>query len=323
MGDIEIEFDVVAGKRTPRDIKDAIELGVRSALPKIAKSAITVSKAKVKQEGAIFTGELYESFRWGVFERNDKIRLKIWNDADHAAAIEVGAEYGDEGPPVEKLIPWVRAKLSHWKIEEGGLIAAPWQAQGRELTLEESEPAGDYSGIYSFVNISLDERNEVKDAVDHAASRGDISRLTQVRDKNPPDDYGDSIATASWFENLNGDFTKSEIWLNPDEVDNTKLEEYNNQGYLAGDQIKHTVYHESIHAMHYEIMDEYGEIGLNEWPAFMTRKKLERIEDEISTYAATSPVEFVAEAGALLMDDKTIPSDLFELYKRFRGPDVT
>ena len=41
---------------------------------------------------------------------------------------------------------------------------------------------------------------------------------------------------------------------------------------------------------------------------------------KVSTYAMTSPTEFVAEAFVMLIETGTLPPDVMRLYRRYSGP---
>lgn len=130
MGELSIELDSL-DQGVVKDIHDAIDEGIKDATGRRSSHGISdimsaEAKGKIRAEGAVWTGELLESFQVRYLQRGPRIIVVFENDADHAPALEYGAEYGDEGPPVHALIPWVMTHLSSWTIPEadkGGLPA--------------------------------------------------------------------------------------------------------------------------------------------------------------------------------------------------------
>lgn len=120
MPEIKIDIDIT-NKNVGRELKDAIEEGIKSASGARSANGLTdymekEAQAKLQREGAIWTGELHDSFGTRYLKKNGGLVVVLYNDADHAAPIEYGAEYGEKGPPVEALIPWVMTHLDSWSI---------------------------------------------------------------------------------------------------------------------------------------------------------------------------------------------------------------
>lgn len=130
MGRIEFDIDTF-DHRIADDIQDAIDEGIKDSTGRrtahgIADIMSAEAKGKIRSEGAVWTGELLNSFQVRYLQRGNRIVVVFQNDADHAPALEYGAEYGSEGPPVHALIPWVMTHLSSWTIPDadaGGLPA--------------------------------------------------------------------------------------------------------------------------------------------------------------------------------------------------------
>lgn len=100
------------------DIEDAIERGVKRGADTVADASIEVAKQRLREAGAIWTGELLESFDIYYATRGSDLVVIIDNDADHAAPIEYGAEYTDRGPPIVALIPWVQTHMDSFSIPD-------------------------------------------------------------------------------------------------------------------------------------------------------------------------------------------------------------
>jgi hypothetical protein len=104
-----------------KDIEDGIEksVGKRSSdLTSIDQQVKMVAKERIRDVGAVWTGDLVSSFDVDHFGTGDSIVVTIENTSDHAAPIEYGAEYDEEGPPVAALIPWVMTKMSGFTLPE-------------------------------------------------------------------------------------------------------------------------------------------------------------------------------------------------------------
>lgn len=115
MGRIDIDVDL---NGVTRDIRRGIKDGIRDSDDDLYEEGTDVAKAKLRQEGAVWKGELINSFTFDS-DGNGNVRVvKIKNNAEHAAPMEFGAEYEDRGPPIDSLLPWVQDKLSNWKVSE-------------------------------------------------------------------------------------------------------------------------------------------------------------------------------------------------------------
>lgn len=93
----------------------------------LADRAVKKSRDVISVEERVFKGEVLKRFRIattrdGQFEQS---RL-VYNTSDHADAVDRGvpaSAYADGGPPVQALLPWVKAKMGGWSLdwsEDGG-----------------------------------------------------------------------------------------------------------------------------------------------------------------------------------------------------------
>jgi hypothetical protein len=142
MGDFEFRINV-DGKEVIDDVREAIEDGARNGAAEARQQMEDVAKQKIRSNAAIFTGELISSFTKGSGTSPDG-ELIVWleNDSDHAAPVEYGAEYDEEGPPLRALLPWVYAHLegdpvqnAFWlqeKIKEEGIDALGFMAAAED-----------------------------------------------------------------------------------------------------------------------------------------------------------------------------------------------
>jgi len=114
-GKIDVDVDL---NGVDKKIKSAIKSGIRHSSTELYDEGTKVAKSKLRQEGAIWKGELINSFTFRTTP-GGKVRLvKIENTADHARPMEEGAEYEEEGPPLSALIPWVETELSQWQVSD-------------------------------------------------------------------------------------------------------------------------------------------------------------------------------------------------------------
>lgn len=124
MADIRIDIDVL-NKRVDESIEDAITDGMREGGQQAASEAEKVAQQRIRNVGAVFTGDLVESFEIDLKKRGNNIIVTLENTSDHAAPIEYGAEYTDRGPPVAALIPWVKLKMRGYTVPEDDLQDLP------------------------------------------------------------------------------------------------------------------------------------------------------------------------------------------------------
>jgi len=122
MGNLDVSVSVQDGNIVDQ-IEDAIVDGIEKAADKrrkhgIATQAEEVAKKRIREAGAVFTEELIESFEIDHTRTGGTWHVTLENTSDHAAPIEYGAEYGEEGPPVAALIPWVVVKMQGFDIPE-------------------------------------------------------------------------------------------------------------------------------------------------------------------------------------------------------------
>lgn len=124
MADITIDIDVL-NKRVDESIEDAITSGMREGGQQVASEAEEVAQQRIRDVGAVFTGNLVESFEIDLKKRGNNIIVTLENTSDHAAPIEYGAEYTERGPPVAALIPWVKLKMRGYTVPEDEVADLP------------------------------------------------------------------------------------------------------------------------------------------------------------------------------------------------------
>lgn len=75
------------------------------------------------------------------------------------------------------------------------------------------------------------------------------------------------------------------------------------------------LFHEFGHKAHSSVCKNYGNLGID-W----TQKEFQDIAGKVSKYAKKSPEEFVAETFSLLVQGKSLPQDVIQLYKKCDAP---
>lgn len=111
----QIQIDVDGVDKTLNDIRRDLHRGMEKAADRIAENAKQDARSRIKEKDAIFNTEVYSGFRNAeTYNSPSRVKRKLYNDVEHAEALEKGAEYGNEGPPVVALLPWVVRKMN-WK----------------------------------------------------------------------------------------------------------------------------------------------------------------------------------------------------------------
>ena len=75
------------------------------------------------------------------------------------------------------------------------------------------------------------------------------------------------------------------------------------------------LFHELGHKVHSTVCKNYCNLGLD-W----SKKEFQDIASKVSQYSKNNPEEFVAETFSMLVQGKTLPEDVLQLYKKCGGP---
>lgn len=128
------------------DVENAIERGMQRATEEIGDASVNVAKQRIREEGAIWTGDLLESFEIDYETSGDSLRVTIENTSDHASPLEYGAEYQERGPPVVALIPWVVTHMSGFSLPEES------ESPDEQELAQAETPDGDIINAYELAD---------------------------------------------------------------------------------------------------------------------------------------------------------------------------
>jgi hypothetical protein len=170
------------------------------------------------------------------------------------------------------------------------------------------------TGITSrFDDFSVEQARTIAKEVARLDANGDTDDIQAVRGLTQ-----DAKDLVDGERNPVGAFMNetSSVELNTDLVTDEKAEELGETGYLAEGSIEHIVAHEFGHAVH-KLQSKRGDgnWGVQE----MSDEVTDAAGDELSTYAATSPNELVAEAFAVRARGGELPEPIATAYKALMG----
>ena len=185
-----------------------------------------------------------------------------------------------------------------------------------------SERVADEVDLPDNVSVSLGELDDDRaddvieglQAIDDAMGieEGDMFNLTTT----PPDDVGSAAAAA--FHT--GQRT---LYVNPDAATGENRRADFEAGFLSTPDQQGNIMHEMIHSKHSRAALSSDGPSLDELRAdnFDSDEKA-MIREEVSDYAATNGMEFVAEVGAGVLSGQEYSDDVMELYDELGGPEV-
>jgi hypothetical protein len=146
MGDIRFDIDV-RNEDIADEIEDAIERGISESVSQrntdsLGQKMKRAAREHIRRNGRVWTTELINSFEITSESMGGNTILVLRNDAGHAAAIDTGAQYGDEGPPLHRLIPWVQEKMRGYRVDGGNLVKYAHDRGGTQLITDGGEVRG-------------------------------------------------------------------------------------------------------------------------------------------------------------------------------------
>jgi hypothetical protein len=88
--------------------------------------------------------------------------------------------------------------------------------------------------------------------------------------------------------------------------------------WLSDDATDHVIVHEVGHFLHRKRLGPTEYSASKHWT--LTSDEVDLIKRDVSRYAATDPVEFIAEAYAAMKRGKIYSRDVMKLYAKYKGP---
>lgn len=134
------------------DIEGAVQDAIRNASAELGEATKERAQQRIRSVGAVFSGDLVESFDVEINKVGGNMIVRITNDSDHAAPIEYGAQYTDEGPPLAALIPWVEAKMKGFTVPEDDVDLPKRHTVLEEQDTEIPEPDGSTTDLMDVVS---------------------------------------------------------------------------------------------------------------------------------------------------------------------------
>lgn len=109
---MDLKVDVDGIDKTLNSIKRDLHRGMENSVDTLVDTAKDRAREVINRNDAIFNAEVYKGFKDAETSNSAAgVSAKVYNTVEHADALEHGAEYGDKGPPVEALLPWVARKM--------------------------------------------------------------------------------------------------------------------------------------------------------------------------------------------------------------------
>jgi hypothetical protein len=123
----KVRITVDGAGRMKREFERDFARSLSEVADRLADTGKDKAQDVISVEKRIFNEEVLRSFRIAT-TRDQKFEQsrKVHNTADHSNAVDRGvpaAAYADGGPPVQALLPWVKAKMGGWSLdydEDGG-----------------------------------------------------------------------------------------------------------------------------------------------------------------------------------------------------------
>lgn len=141
MGDLDFKVKV-RGTDAIWDIQEAIGKAILRGAVDIGDDTEETAKRKIRIAGAVWTGELLQSFDVDIRPMARQTIIVVENTADHAAPIEYGARYTNKGPPISALVPWVRTKMHGFEVPDEAEVPDIENIENDEFEVQVTEGEG-------------------------------------------------------------------------------------------------------------------------------------------------------------------------------------
>lgn len=111
--DIDIEVDELSVEKVEEKLENSLREGAKTTRDNLLSIGQTHARNVITRRDAVWRGQLLDSISTKKLPSNQyQISGKVYTTSDHARPVEEGAEYTDEGPNIENLIPWVKDHYS-------------------------------------------------------------------------------------------------------------------------------------------------------------------------------------------------------------------
>lgn len=134
---------------------------------------------------------------------------------------------------------------------------------------------------------------------------GEVERLHSVKEE------GGAMGAAPGSYN----YEDNELYLNPDTIRDAGDGSVSFDNDVVPDTVEDIVVHEMMHAAHFA-----GE-GNPEYEEHLSDEEREYLADAVSEYAASNPLEAVAEIGTMHAKGEEVEDRMWDIYEKYGGPD--
>jgi hypothetical protein len=194
------------------------------------------------------------------------------------------------------------------------------QEEGGELgTFEQrsdiAEIVQEYTGVETSFRGDLEESAEMSKHLIRMEDAGQLDRLSS---------FAYSL-TDMPSKSASGHYNKQtrQVSINPDVIESEQLEEWEEVNHIGGSSMEWVVTHEVGHHNHVESIRERDDMELKDLTKRdLTEDEEAMIQDELSDYAASQPLELVAEMYAGKAQGREFSEGMESLYDEFGGPEV-
>lgn len=116
--------------------------------------------------------------------------------------------------------------------------------------------------------------------------------------------------------------SNNSVIFNPNTI-GAKVGFVQGSGKNTHDVLTHELGH-YLHSLNISFFDDrFGRLAGRSVSAFKENKSQQAIAAKISKYATTSPKEFIAECISYMCAGKSLPEDVLQLYRHFKGPKLS
>lgn len=228
--------------------------------------------------------------------------------------VEVIDENGEE-----QLIPAGEPEGVHRPVESESIdhdMGTPWEAYEPEYEPAESAPEGvDPESLESAVaDGTIDERQQeaIYTGFQKAADVGLLDRTEEVG----VDEEMNSIGRY--------DPEDHSIVFQPEQFTDEMMESLSDE-HFVGESLEDVAVHEAMHSLHTEVLE--AEMTVEEIMDDLLQQDLpvgeaQIMNEDVSRYAASNPLEVVAEVGTKILRGEEVSDRALYIYEKYGGPEL-